>query len=171
MLTLAEVKEHVKDAFNKAGYNLDDYNIDISFNGRLTKTLGLCRFRSEQGKPVPYAIEISKQLNETATDDCIKGVIYHEAAHALVTIETKEDHKHDNWFKSMCYRIGAPEVSGYSTKVERIVDEATLYKYFIRCRECGEIVGKYTRMGKVIKNIDIYRCNHCHGMLEVIQNF
>lgn len=170
MLSLSKVKDYLREAFTKAGYNFDDYNIEVSFNGRLTRTLGRCKYRITNDIAIPYAIEFSKQLIETSTDKSVIDVIYHEAAHALVEIETGKGHGHDLTFKQMCARIGTTNDGTCTKNLERTVDEAIIYKYFIICKNCGKVVGKYQRAGKVVKYPHLYNCK-CGGSLSVIQNF
>ena len=170
MLSLSEIKEICAKAFQKGGYNLDDYNITISINGRLTRTFGRCKGKYINFRFVPYAIEISKQLIETCADTSVIEVIYHECAHALVDIETGEHHGHDKVFKDMCKRIGAAFDTSKSQGVERVVSDTKIYKYFIICEGCGKVCGKYHRAGKIIKNIEYYHCK-CGGQLKVVQNY
>lgn len=172
MWTESKLKNHICETFIKAGYDFDDYNIEVAINGRLTRTLGRCMFKRVNGVVTPYRIEFSRQFLESSTDNCVESVIEHEACHALVTIETKEDHGHDYEFKAMCARVGCTN-DGKSTKVERTVDETELYKYFVKCRKCGKVIGKYHRAGKVIQYPDHYGCPYCKkfGVLEVVQNF
>jgi len=171
MLSLAEVKKHVVAAFAEAGYNFYDYNIEVSINSRLTTTLGRCSYRKVNGIPKPYLIEISRQLLETSTDKSVIDVIYHEAAHALTAIETQEVHHHDKVFKAMCARIGTTNDGCKAKDLEHTVDESKIYKYFVICEHCGQVVGKYQRAGKVIKNLSFYHCLDCKGNLKVVQNF
>lgn len=170
MLSLSRVKEHCREAFRKAGYDFDNYNIEVSFNGRLTKTLGRCIGKYRGNEFYPVKIEFSKLLIETSTDKSVVDVIYHECAHALVDIETKTHHGHDKVFKEMCARIGTTNDGTVTKDLERTVSEEEVYKYFIKCCDCRRIVGKRHRLCNVVKNPQLYHCS-CGGSLEVIQNF
>ena len=168
MLTLNKIKEHCADAFRKAGYNINDYNIDIVFNNRLRATLGQCVSRGVDHQPI--RLEFSKQLIETTADKDVVEVIYHECAHALVGIETRERHGHDVIFKNMCARIGCSRDVA-SADVERVVAEDKIYKYFVVCAGCGKVVSKYHRAGKVIKNADLYTTKCCNAKILVQTNW
>ena len=168
-MEMTDVLVHINKAFNKAGYNFDESGVEVAVNKRLTKTLGRCKSKWIGDCLNPYRIEFSEELLTTATDKTIIDVIYHECAHALVGLETGEDHKHDAVFKAMCRRIGTSN-DGYCTKVERTVSEDEVYKYFVCCKQCGKVVGKYHRAGNVVKSPWRYSCK-CGGVLNVVQNY
>ena len=149
--------------------NLKFENITVFINGRLTKTLGRCCYERKCGKVTPVRLEFSRQLLETATPQSIDAVILHECAHAIAAIETGESQGHNNYFKSVCARIGTNNDTT-TTHVDRTIEENKVYKYFVNCRCCGKTIGKYQRAGKVVKYPSAYQCK-CGGDLEVIQNF
>jgi len=164
-----DVLVHITEAFEKGGYNFNDYNIDVKVNNRLTKTLGRCMYIRRGDVIIPHKIELSGQLLTTAADQSIIDVIYHECAHALTTIETNEKHGHDAVFKAMCRRIGTSN-DGITTNVERTVEDTEVYKYFVYCNNCGQIAGKYHRAGNVVKYPEHYHCK-CGGSLRIVQNY
>lgn len=147
--------------------------IPIKLNGRLTRTLGRVQFKYDLFKAAYTCtlVEFSKQLLETATDESIRDVILHEAAHLIVTERTGERHNHDAMFKEVCAEIGA-SANGATTTVERTVEKAALYKYSVYCPTCKKIVGNYSRMCPTLRNIDDCFCSRCkQGNLEVTQNW
>ena len=168
-MTFKDIMVHVTEAFEKGGYDFDKQNIEISINKRLTKTLGRCMCRKCGEDVWPYRIEFSAQFLETATDQCIIDVIYHECAHALVTIDTGVRHGHDAVFKAMCAKIGTKN-DGTTTEVERTVEDTAVYKYCVYCNTCGKMVGRYHRAGKVVQYPGYYTCK-CGGSLRVVQNY
>lgn len=170
MFSLSKIKEICADTFLIAGYNLDDYNISITINNRLRTTLGRCKGKYINGVFTPYALEFSKLLLDTSTDKSVVDVIKHECAHVLVSIETGEYHGHDAVFKQMCKRIGTDNDGRVTKNIERTVDESKIYKYFVICKECGQVCGKYHRKGQVVKHPVFYSCK-CGGGLNVVQNF
>ena len=169
MYSLVKLQDRIYKTFAKAGYVFDQYDIQVKINPRLTSTLGRCKSQYVNGKCKPYMLEFSKQMLETASEKTILDVIDHECAHALVTLETGENQGHNKIFKAMCAKIGTTS-DGTKTKVELEVPEEQLYKYFVICKDCGKIVGKYHKAGKVVKETNHYRCN-CGGSLNVVQNF
>ena len=157
---------YIGEAFEKAGYDFDKYHIEVSINPRLSTTLGRCKYVNR----FPSKIELSAKFLAGATDKEIIDVIYHEAAHALVMIETREIHHHDACFKAMCKRIGTTN-DKTQMKVEFMAEEPKMFKYHVICNKCGKIVGKYRRAGNVVKNCENYYCVECGGSLSVIQNY
>ena len=171
MMTLKEIERRCKDAFAVAGLDLSYFGIDIAINSRLTRTLGRCMYKRRGEEVFPYRIEFSRKFIETSTAQCIQDVILHECAHAIACIETGDRQGHNAYFKRVCAKLGTTN-DGTTTEVEldKAVSEAQVYKYFVVCKECGQVCGKYHRAGKVIKNIEFYHCS-CGGNLNVIQNF
>ena len=170
MLSVNDIKVICEETFNKAGYDFNTKHIEVAINGRLTTTLGRCMYHAGAGRAIPYRIEISRQMLETTREEDIVNVIRHECCHALVAIETGESHHHDKVFKEMCSRVGTP-LDSRSSHVERIVDEASLFKYYVRCSCCNQIVGKYQKAGKVVKEFNCYQSKCCKAPLKVERNF
>ena len=168
-MTFKDIMTHIAEAFDKGGYDLDYANIEVSINKRLTKTLGRCIYHQSGSYIYPVKLEFSAQFLETATEKCIIDVIYHEVAHALVTLETGEKHGHDAVFKAMCRKIGTNN-DGVSTKVERTVSMKQIYKYFVICNQCKQTVGEYHKAGKVVQHPECYTCR-CGGSLRVVQDY
>ena len=165
--TVQEIKQYLDEL--AASIDLV-YNTPIKINGRLTKTLG--RVIAEPAafdSYKPEVIEFSKQFLETSTDESVRQTIMHEFCHWAVLIETGEVHGHDAVFKAMCRKIGC-EANRPQIKVERTVSDDKLFKYTVRCDECGNEI-HYNRAGKVVKNPEWYGCGKCGGDLEVIQNW
>ena len=167
-----DVVKNVRLAFEIAGYNFDDYDIDLKINRRLSTTLGRCQSKIINNKAIPYRIEFSEKLLNSATDKEIIDVIYHEAAHALVEIETQESHGHDAVFKAMCARIGT-ENDGRYTRIESFAEEAKnkVFKYDVVCAGCGS-VSHYSRMCKTLKMLDRCTCKACgQSNFKLYQNY
>ena len=140
----------------------------VKINGRLTKTHGRVIYKNIDDNVVPSAIEFSKRLIETASEESIQEVVKHEMCHYLVTLETKETHGHDRAFKLMCERIGATFNSA-TANVKYIIPTSEAYKYTVTCSSCGH-KGYYSRAGKVVKYPENYLCK-CGGSLTVTQNW
>ncbi len=166
--TIQEIKSYLRELAESIDLV---YDTPVKINGRLTKTLG--RVIAEPAafdSYKPQVIEFSRQFLETSTDESVRQVIMHEFAHWAVLVETGEAHGHDAIFKAMCRRIGC-QADRPQTKVERTVSDDKLFKYIVRCEDCGNEV-HYSRAGKVVKHPDWYGCGRCGGEnLKVIQNW
>ncbi len=167
MWTIQKIKNYLQELAESIDLV---YDTPVKINGRLTKTLG--RVIAE---PVPFdsykpqVIEFSRQFLETSTDESVRQVVMHEFAHWAVLVETGEVHGHDIVFKAMCRKIGC-QADRPQTKVERIVSDDKLFKYIVKCDECGNEI-HYNRAGKVVKHPDWYGCGKCGGNLRVVQNW
>lgn len=147
-----------------------DFTIPVKINKRLTRTLGRVSWIRTNGKVVSTLMEISYQLLATATLESIQAIVAHECAHYLVNEETHENHGHDIVFKNMCARIGCTNDGTVCHSLDREVPETQIYKYFVTCEDCGSIVGKYHRAGKVVQYPHLYTCK-CGGKLFVTTNY
>lgn len=164
--TVQEIEKQLKEL--AASIDLV-YDTPVKINGRLTRTLG--RVIAEPtafDSYKPEVIEFSRQFLETSTDESVRQVILHEFAHWAVLVETGEVHHHDAVFKAMCRKIGC-SADRPMNKVERTVSDDKLYKYIVKCDECGNEI-HYNRAGKVVKQSWAYSCGKCGGNLKVIQN-
>ena len=147
-----------------------EFTIPVKINKRLTRTLGRVIWVKTNGITRSTLMEISYQLLATATEEAIYAVVAHECAHYLVTEETHENHGHDAVFKAMCARIGCTNSKAVYRGLDRNVGEEKIYKYFVTCKNCGSIVGKYHRAGKLVQHPELYRCK-CGGDLFVTTNY
>lgn len=170
MYTLDKIEIQFKGICAKAGVSC---NVPITINSRLTRTLG--RVTNDYIGAIdtwrPTKVEFSKQFIETSSDASIEDVIKHEAAHFIATSRTGKNCGHNSYFKKVCAEIGTTN-DGTTTKVERIVDESSLYKYAIYCDTCNKVIGGKSRMCRTIKEIKFCTCKACNtSNLRVIQNW
>jgi predicted SprT family Zn-dependent metalloprotease len=164
---LQEIEQYLNELAANIGLT---FNTPVKINGRLTKTLGRVRSNPTPfGMYEPECVEFSKRFLETSTDESVRQVIMHEFAHWAVLIETGEVHGHDTVFKAMCRKIGC-QADRPQAKIERIVSEDKVFKYIVKCEDCGSEM-YYDRAGKVVKHPDWYECGKCGGSLKVIQNW
>lgn len=168
MWTIQEIEDYLSELAESVDLV---YDTPITVNGRLTKTLGrVVAELTMSGTYKPQVIEFSRQFLETATDESVRQTIMHEFAHWAVLTETGEMHHHDALFKDMCRKISC-DANRPQTKVERIVDDSKVYKYTVKCGECGNAV-HYSRAGNVVKHPHWYTCGQCGSdSLEVVQNW
>lgn len=170
MMTVKEIETKCEEMFRRAGLRYNAVDTPVVINNRLKTTLGRCCYKIVSDVTVPVRLEFSKQLLETTVQADIDKVIAHECAHAIAALETGISQGHNTYFKAICAKIGYAEVGSSKTKVEKTVEDEQLYKYFVTCKCCGKIVGKYYRAGKVVQHPDWYSCK-CGGKLSVTQNF
>lgn len=168
MFTLEMIKTELNKLSNSVG---DTFDIPVSINARLTRTLGRVMQYKQGKKCWSDRMEFSKQFLETSTDESIISVIQHEWAHYYVTKITGENHGHDVEFKKVCAMIGCTN-DKTETKVERTVAEESLSKYVVYCPSCGEPIGGFSRMCPTLKNLDRCTCGKCgSGDLYYVQNW
>ena len=168
MLTVKDIEKICQEFSDMVG---DTFDLPVSINGRLTRTLGrVCTLRNrETGYVTLQRMEISRQLLETATEESIRDVIGHEWAHYYVAKTTHESHGHDYEFKQACALIGCTNDTPV-TQVERTVEMRS--KYEIYCNVCNETVGHFSRWCKTLDIIDYCTCNTCkQNKLKIIQNW
>lgn len=164
---LARVQKEFTEVCNKAGTQVTS---PIELNGRLTRTLGRVISYGTKNYLNNSKVEFSKQLLATCSDDTIRDVIMHEAAHYIANDRTHINHGHDTYFKAVCAEIGTTN-DGTVTQTERTVAASEIYKYTVSCPNCGPL-GYYHRMSKTLKNISHCSCRKCGSHdLSVIQNY
>ena len=157
--------EKVKTELDKLAA-ADNLTIDVPVreNARLTATLGRVSFHKLTCCPIH--IEFSQKLLNESSDKDILNVIKHEYVHYFLLCVTGEDHGHDHLFKDKCKAIGCEHIKSHNP----LENEGT-YKYEVWCDNCG-LVATYSRMGKVLKNLDSCRCGQCkQSGLKMIQNW
>lgn len=151
----------------------DDFNIPVSLNARLTRTLGRVHSECVNGVWRPVRMEFSTVFIKTSTKESIMSVIQHEWAHYYTTKTTKENHGHDETFKAVCARIGCTN-DKTRTHVDRIYTKESkgTFKYQVFCPTCNKYVSGFSRMCKLLREIDQCICKKCgNGGLSYIQNW
>ena len=143
----------------------DFSNVPIIANGRLRTTLGRC-FHHDRSVT---KLEFSKDFIENNSDDKVMEVVLHELGHALVTLQTGENHGHDAIFKQACHRLGTfndgwrvdfDVESGYKPRPA---------KYKLYCSYCNKWAGDRTRRCKVVDHPDWYRSRCCNAPIKVVK--
>ena len=164
--------EMVKAELDKLSESVGDtFDIPVSINGRLTRTLGRVIQHVNDGFCLSERMEFSRQFLETSTDVSIKDVIAHEWAHYYATKSTGGHHGHDAYFKKVCAMIGCTNDKTV-TKVERTVSESKLFKYQVWCPTCQEYIAGLSRMCNSLRHIDQCTCKKCkQGGLSYVQNW
>ena len=162
MWTIDRVKKELDHL--RVADGLPKITIPVRANARLTATLG--RVRHIKSTCEPISIEFSQKLLNESTDNDIINVIKHEYVHYFLLVATGENHGHDALFRDKCKAIGCTH-----TKTHNALENEGQFKYEVWCDECG-LVATYSRMGKVLKNLDSCLCGKCHKSgLKMIQNW
>ena len=83
--------------------------LPIKINTRMTRSLGMYKFKIEDKKIVPVCFEFStKTVFGEYDENTVIGIIRHEYAHYAANDIHKEACGHDRRFKNICELVGAP---------------------------------------------------------------
>lgn len=105
--TIEEIKKEIKKLDKIFGKN--GFEIPIKINTRMTRSLGMYKFKIENKKITPISFEFSKKiLSGMYKKEFVIGVIRHEYAHYVANDIHKEPCGHDKRFKNICELINAP---------------------------------------------------------------
>lgn len=167
-MTEKDIIKVCEDTFKRDGRVF--CNIEVKVNSRLKATLGRCHYDLQNCKIVPTKIEISRQLLLSGNQKEINETIIHECAHALVALDTGENHGHDKFFKAKCQKLG---ISGDRCASGSRLDSEDLseYKYVCYCAACHKATNCYYRAGKVVKNPKMYYSKCCSAAINIVQNY
>ena len=131
----------------------------VEVNTRAQRRLGCCVCR--EGR---FTIQVSARLLEDAP--LLRAILLHELLHTCYGCQN-----HGKRWKA--YAQTAGEALGLSiTRTVKAEGETQPLrreemKYFLRCEQCGAVIGRY-RMCKLVKYPWRYRCAACGGKLQRI---
>ena len=166
---------------------IDEMNaIEIPF-GRITEVTVNYRAKNRWGQccrkfdvyGFVYTININCDLcHPEASERGLKETIIHEILHTCpdCMCHTGEWKRFADLVND-CYgynvkRANTSEDKGmdafYEQHAELAKRHKPMYKYTIRCKNCGKIVGKKQKACKITRYPQCYRCASCYGNLEVI---
>ena len=167
MYDLERIKKEFNEVCDAAGCPCIS---PIEINGRLSTTLGRVDSLNIGGYVTPLTVMFSKSLINSATDDDIRQIVLHEAAHYIVIMRTHEHHGHDEYFKSVCAEIGCTN-DGATYMTECIKGNDATARYSIFCPHCGYLKGQ-GRMTSLLRNLSHYQCKKCgNDELYYIKNW
>ena len=167
MYDLARVKEEFNEVCDAAGCPC---TVPIEINSRLSTTLGRVDSLNTGGYVTPLKVMFSKSLITTATDEDIRQIVLHEAAHYIAIMRTHEHHGHDSYFKDICAEIGCTN-DGATYMTEAIKADDKLMRYSIYCPNCGYIKGQ-GRFTSLLRNLSQFECSKCGSdELSYIKNW
>lgn len=109
MLTLTQIRQKVNQyAVEYWGMH---FNTEIRVNARLTRSLGVYKYRKVNNFVRPVALELSKNLLTRYNDEVIDGVIKHELTHWALSIQNKPFEDGHPVFEKELLRVGAPSTN------------------------------------------------------------
>ena len=159
---LLKIVNQVKSDMDSIGIPYDP-KVPVVINNRLTRCLGMCRYR--YGKA--YVIELSNTIIASDIQE-LKNTICHELIHSATP-----GHHHGGKWK--VYANKMTKSSNYTITrlhdTESLNQEAMIknYKYKVVCSGCGS-VSYYTRKTKFTNTLqnnngdgNPWYCSKCHG--------
>ena len=156
-----------EEELKRINMDFSKYIVNVSANGRLRTTLGICHYDYRTGR---YAIQINPALLADNVDDMeVKDTIIHEMLHTCPGCMS-----HGWEWKRRADRVN--RMLGYhvsrcaSTKdllEAGVKDMRESYKYALECVDCGNQF-KYRRWCTSLENPSRYRCGKCHGELKTV---
>lgn len=158
MYDLVRVKKEFNEVCDLAGCPC---TVPVEINSRLSTTLGRVDSLNAGGYVTPLKVMFSKSLINTATDEDIRQIILHEAAHYIAIIRSHEHHGHDAYFKDICAEIGCTN-DGATYMTEAIKADDKLMRYSIYCPNCGYLAGQ-GRFTSLLRNLEHCTCKRCGG--------
>lgn len=126
--------------------------IPVTWNGRLTRSMGRFVYRLQGTKREPVQIEMSKYAAQFIDRDIFIAVLLHEMSHYHLFIQNKPFHDHHPVFEQELRRVGA-----ISTNTVRL--PVKVYK--LSCKKCKQPLGHMKRF-----NPEKYRSPCCYGEIS-----
>lgn len=179
-----QMQKRLDEMFNECIDEMDAIDIpygkitEVTVNYRAKSRWGQCQRRYENG--IIYKININADLcHPEASERGLKETIIHEILHTCPDCMC-----HTGEWKRLadlvndCYgynvkRCNSSEDKGMSEFYKQHdrqgrPDKPVTWRYEIRCKNCGKIVGRKQKACKVTKYPQMYQCGFCRGKLEVI---
>lgn len=179
-----QMQKRLDEMFNECIDEMDAIDIpygkitEVTVNYRAKSRWGQCQRRYDNG--IIYKININADLcHREASERGLKETIIHEILHTCPDCMC-----HTGEWKRLadlvndCYgynvkRCNSSEDKGMSEFYKQHdrqgrPEKPVVWKYEIRCKSCGKIVGRKQKACKVTKYPQMYQCGFCRGKLEVI---
>ena len=178
-----QMEKRLEEVFNEC---IDEMNaIDIPFgkitevtvNYRAKSRWGQCCKRYDYTVGTVYKININADLcHPDASERGLKETIIHEILHTCPDCMC-----HTGEWKRLADLVN--DCYGYNVKRTNNADEKGMndfykqhdelvrkpnWKYEIRCKSCGRVLGRRRKACKLTMNPYRYRCSYCYGNIEVI---
>lgn len=164
-----ELSQIVKECQKVAAAGGVEITVPITLNGRLKSCLGRVSYEwanCSKNEVRPTKIEFSRDYANNASDAEVIQIVRHEMTHYILSVKTKHQHGHDELFKALNKELG-----GDGSRTTNVPEGIMHPKYTVYCKECGKVIGKYYRAGKVVKHPELFLSRCCQGALRVEQNY
>ena len=178
-----QMEKRLEEVFNECIEEMNAIEIpfgrivEITVNYRAKSRWGQCQMKRDcYGRC--YRININADLlHVDAPEKGLKETIIHEILHTCPDCwcHTGEWKRLANLVND-CYgynvkRCNSSEEKGmdeFYKQYEELARKQPTWKYTIKCKSCGKIVGRKQKACKITRYPQCYRCASCYGMLEVI---
>ena len=167
MWTIRDIRKEMNRLDKISG--MDTSNIPIRTSGRMTKTLGQCRYIYNSANDFYHVKEFtfSTILMNSATEEHFLDTVRHEYAHAYNVIKEHAIVGHGPKWKAAAIRFGASP-SACCSHSELSEQVRRNKKYIVECGNCKHEFYYTARAGIVQKllqdeNATGYRCPYCNS--------
>ena len=159
--TIDDIKEVINILINKVltskdrNIMLNNINdVQINLNSKLERTLGYCKYKKSYGKMKIISLDFNKDFIEYETDNNLKiDIIIHEVMHMFTNLIFNKNCGHNSRWKNNCKRYGCSPTLSTVTNYRDIMKNNGIYKYALRCKNCGKILEYKKTITKDYKEI------------------
>lgn len=146
--TLNDVKQVINTLISKVMISedrnimLDNINdVQIKLNSKLKRTLGYCKYKKSYGEMKIISLDFNKDFIEYEPNNDLKiDTIIHEVMHMLTNLIFNENCGHDSRWKNNCKCYGCSPTLSTVTSYKDVMRKQGIYKYVLRCKNCGKIL-------------------------------
>ena len=163
--TVQDVKKVLMEAGEVMGLSPADISVQVS--SRMERTMGSFLFKEKAGVITPFAFRFSEVLlSGKFENQVVRDVILHEYAHFYANVKSQKNHNHDDYFKSICIKLGTPP----HTYFKELLPPQKKRGYVLVCRKCGKTVAKRRRIDAVEKIMRTKISTCCRAKLGSYQS-
>ena len=143
--------------------DFDCRDVPVEISTRMEKTMGSFFFREKEGKIIPHSFRFSEVLlSGRYEENVVRSVIIHEYAHFYANVKTQENHMHDDYFKSICKRLGISS----ETYFKQLLPEVKKKGYILVCSKCGQKVAHRRKIDSVDKILRMKISSCCQAKIK-----
>ena len=157
--------EEVRSLLVKTGeaFDFDCKEVPVEVSTRMEKTMGSFLFREKEGKIIPHSFRFSEVLlSGIYEENVVRNVIIHEYAHFYCNVKTQQNHMHDDFFKSICKRLGISS----ETYFKQLLPEIKKKGYILVCSKCGQKVAQRRKIDSVDKILRMKSSGCCQAKIK-----
>jgi len=168
MIDLTKEYRWAKYAFEKNNLDMSDYYVPISFNNRLTSTMGRAKAKRSNGIVDGGTIELSGPLWSVATEEQCRETTIHEACHIIDYIKNNKSNGHGTKWKFYMIRCGLKPERCHEVDTSQFKRKVKRHRFECGCIGGGKCV---TRIANRIKNGATYTCSKCRQRIYLSGTF